>query len=666
MTFDVQTGTYEFDPLGTNSDNQIVAEQHSVTPPDDPSDSYFFIPYAAPFFAHTVILRRQGNPTPLVLGTDFNIGHVFSEASKATGKKIAGSIVITNRSITGIVEITYNTIGGEWGHDGAAIVDELSNLQLNPILRSWGQINTIPNAFPVVPHDQNLDNFVGTDQVVAAIASIADTIAQTQGNVGVNHLSDFTNPHNTDKADVGLGNVDNFATASPAEAVAGVSTSRFITPRGVSDLVNAITAAAQAHASAVGNPHGMTKADIGLPAVQNYPIATLIQAQEGIVGTAYMTPELTARAIQAQVPSDVSGHISNFNNPHNTDKADVGLSNVQNFPTASLEEAQIGSRGDRYMTPARTRQAIETIASSALSHVTRTNNPHGTTKTHVGLGNVSDYPIATLSQAQEGIVDTAYMTPKLVKDAIDSQVRSTIVAHISQTNNPHNTDKADVGLGNVQNFATANETQAIAGTSTSLYMTPATTAAVVSSLTSTAVAHAGLTGNPHGMTKADIGLGNTPNAPFASQQEALGNLDNVIMSPLRTTQLISATLGAVLQEHTSRTGTAAHGLGTISTRNVGTGSSDFRSNAENDSRFLRRNSNLTDLINTAAARTALGLGSMASQTGGTAGNQYRNNDQNDLRFMRGATHGGGAIYITPTIPNLNSGSNGDIWFVEES
>ena len=42
----------------------------------------------------------------------------------------------------------------------------------------------------------------------------------------------------------------------------------------------------------------------------------------------------------------------------------------------------------------------------------------GLTKGHVGLGNVQNYGIATQSQAEAGTVNTAYMTPLRVKQAI--------------------------------------------------------------------------------------------------------------------------------------------------------------------------------------------------------------------------------------------------------
>lgn len=47
-------------------------------------------------------------------------------------------------------------------------------------------------------------------------------------------------------------------------------------------------------------------------------------------------------------------------------------------------------------------------------------NPHGTTKSDVGLGSVNNYGIATQVEAETGTSNTKYMTPLSVKQAIDA------------------------------------------------------------------------------------------------------------------------------------------------------------------------------------------------------------------------------------------------------
>lgn len=79
-----------------------------------------------------------------------------------------------------------------------------------------------------------------------------------------------------------------------------------------------------------------------------------------------------------------------------------------------------------------------------INHVEDMNNPHGTTKDLVGLGNADNTsdinkPVSTAQRA-----------------AIDL-VQANLDAHEADTNNPHQTTKADVGLGNADNTSDLNK-----------------------------------------------------------------------------------------------------------------------------------------------------------------------------------------------------------------
>ena len=78
-------------------------------------------------------------------------------------------------------------------------------------------------------------------------------------------------------------------------------------------------------------------------------------------------------------------HLADLNNPHQTTKAQVGLSDVQNYPVATRAEAVAGLAGNRYMTPETSYALLNDRALVPLqAHISNTNNPHGTTATQVG------------------------------------------------------------------------------------------------------------------------------------------------------------------------------------------------------------------------------------------------------------------------------------------
>lgn len=206
-----------------------------------------------------------------------------------------------------------------------------------------------------------------------------------------------------------------------------------------------------------------------------------------------------------------SAHIINKSNPHNVTKAQVGLGNVDNTSDANKPISTA------------TQEALDTISGGLSDHIADTNNPHGVTKSQVGLGNVdntsdADKPVSTATQ-----------------DAIN-EVSEALTDHIEDTDNPHGVTKAQVGLGNVDNTSDANKpistaTQAaldLKANAASVYTKAQTYSQTeidgkleakldVSAASSTYATIANLNShvnnksNPHGVTKAQVGLGNVDN-----------------------------------------------------------------------------------------------------------------------------------------------------------
>jgi hypothetical protein len=55
----------------------------------------------------------------------------------------------------------------------------------------------------------------------------------------------------------------------------------------------------------------------------------------------------------------VNAHEADLDNPHEVDALQVGLDQVQNWPPATLQQAQDGVNNSSYMTPRRVAQTLE-------------------------------------------------------------------------------------------------------------------------------------------------------------------------------------------------------------------------------------------------------------------------------------------------------------------
>lgn len=218
------------------------------------------------------------------------------------------------------------------------------------------------------------------------------------------------------------------------------------------------------HAKRTDNPHGVTKAQVGLGSVANYGVASQAEAEAGTANNKYMTPLRTKQAIDVIAmgllrdvglsgpAKDISNSDLNtinktgFYQGNPLDNAPEGGNfrwYVIHIEATSQYALQIVSRVSalnmyyRIRTQSSTWSAWEkietesgaqakanTVQSNLNSHINNKNNPHGVTKAQVGLGNVANYGIATQSEAEGGSVNDKYMTPLRTKQAIDKHATS--------------------------------------------------------------------------------------------------------------------------------------------------------------------------------------------------------------------------------------------------
>ena len=502
-----QTYVYPFDPTGSLTSNVIPNERHVLSGVTD-REFNFIVPTFAPFFRNNLRIRHLGLGRDLVEGVDYHLTHWFHAASHGVGRPVYGSITFLDRSLTGVVELRYQTIGGDWVYDENTVLELMANRLMNPRITTWEQVVDLPFQFPVIDHEWDLDDLTGASEIVVKLNEITAAINAANDANGTSHVGDYNNPHRVTKAQIGLNLVENYPLANIAEATAGLSNELYMTPVRTRNFVeNYVNPLIEAHTLRNDNPHSVTKAQIGLGNVENYGVASDAQAIAGVLGTVYITPVNLKATLDKNIVPVITAHTTRTDNPHGVTKSQVGLGNVENLPLASQTEAVAGSRNDRYMTPLTTYQMVSQYVGEGMNnHISDLGNPHRVSKSQVGLGNVANYGIATDAEMVTGTADNLYTTPKGVRAAIDQVALATYRTHTNDGNNPHGVTKAQVGLGNVQNYPVATEEEAVNGTATNRYMTPATTSAMLATVVGEEVSgHAGRTDNPHQVTAAQIG-----------------------------------------------------------------------------------------------------------------------------------------------------------------
>ena len=205
-----------------------------------------------------------------------------------------------------------------------------------------------------------------------------------------------------------------------------------------------------------------------------------IKLNNDVTMTATVDPEgyVTFETMQTALNT----HTGNKSNPHSVTKSQVGLGNVPNVatndqtPTYSDTTTLVTlSSGEKISIAfAKIKLAITTL----INHLANKSNPHGVTKSQVGLGNVENKSSATIrGELTKGNVTTALgHTPptqdtntwrgiqnNLTSDATDQSLsaaqgkalNTSLTRHTVNKTNPHGVTKSQIGLGNVENKSSA-------------------------------------------------------------------------------------------------------------------------------------------------------------------------------------------------------------------
>ena len=212
------------------------------------------------------------------------------------------------------------------------------------------------------------------------------------------------------------------------------------------------------------------------------------------------------------------------------------------------------------------------------NHLENKSNPHGVTKTQVGLGNVPN--VATNDQAPTYSAATT-LAPLTSGEKLSISLGkimkaiSDLISHIGNKSNPHAVTKTQVGLGNVPNVATNDQTPTYSAASTLATLTSGEKLNIslgkVMKAISVLMAHVedknnphGITAdqigemsaesirehtenksNPHGVTKTQVGLGNVPNVSTNDQAPTYSAASTLVT--LASGEKLSISLGKVMK-----------------------------------------------------------------------------------------------------------------------
>lgn len=188
-------------------------------------------------------------------------------------------------------------------------------------------------------------------------------------------------------------------------------------------------------------------------------------------------------------------------------------SEITDFPT-SLPASDVSEWAKAATKPTYTASEVGADASGSANTALTAAKAYTDTEI-AGLINGAPTTLDTL-----GEIATAMSENQSVVEALNSAIGtkanvSDLTTHTENTSNPHSVTKAQVGLGNVPNVSTNNQTPTYSDTTTFETLTSGEKISVALGKIKLAITnlinHIANKSNPHGVTKSQIGLGNVGN-----------------------------------------------------------------------------------------------------------------------------------------------------------
>src|SRR5574343_416666 len=290
-----QKVNYPLDETGSSPNSRTQLERQSVAY-NESAQYLFYIPDYAPFYTSSFRLFRivGGNRIPLVEGVDFHFGLKYESASLALAKSIFSSIVLIDMQADSIFELElYQTLGGNKVLDTQKTAELIARVIYNPASMTWEEVLDKPEVYRSVDHVWKYSDQVGQSQIVQAIVALANTLASRRTTGGDHHMLK-------------------------------------------------------------GNVHDVSRFDLGLDKVPNYPVSDIDKMVEGNDHESLVTPALVhSLLMQLGILDQVDFYDSlreHLNTKHASTPADVGLERVANQPQAGLEVIARNVDSDHYIT----------------------------------------------------------------------------------------------------------------------------------------------------------------------------------------------------------------------------------------------------------------------------------------------------------------------------
>lgn len=163
---------YDLDPTGTNPDNSVVNEAHTLST----TQIRAMVPTYGPFFSDSLQVYDVGTGSLLVRGTQYQCVELLQEPTLKYGKEISQVVLITDPLVSGNVKVNYQVLGGLYQFDMSGVVSLYDAFLKDNRQVDWMSILNKPTEYPPMMHNHILNDVYGFEYIVVALERIRNAI----------------------------------------------------------------------------------------------------------------------------------------------------------------------------------------------------------------------------------------------------------------------------------------------------------------------------------------------------------------------------------------------------------------------------------------------------------------------------------------------------------
>jgi len=153
---------YPYDPTGSSLNNAVLNDPYKL---DYKAARSIAVRYGC-FYSKSVIVKDAATQEILKRGVHYSFTCLNAEAVMLTGREIHSMIIITEKTVSDTVLVSYQAVGGQFSSHENAIEQLVQSTSLDAREVFWPNIDDKPSVFPPEKHTHDIGDIYNFNQFV--------------------------------------------------------------------------------------------------------------------------------------------------------------------------------------------------------------------------------------------------------------------------------------------------------------------------------------------------------------------------------------------------------------------------------------------------------------------------------------------------------------------